>query len=325
MTFFTGKPSPEALSAFANRNILDLAHFSKNELETIMNTANYYEEALKAKKSLHDMDGKILAALFFEPSTRTRLSFEAAMHRLGGNVITVTESAGAQTSSLAKGETLHDSVTVINAYCDVIACRSPIQGARLEVAEAATVPVINCGDGIGQHPSQALLDIYTIIKEKGGIDGLTLALVGDLKNGRTVHSLVDALSLYDIKLILVSPPELKMPSYIYDQLTGQGIPVEETDNLLYAAKKADVLYMTRIQKERFEDAEEYEKIKDVFILTDLHVAMLPPGAIILHPLPRVNEIVTDVDSYPGAAYFRQAANGLPVRMALLALVTGSVL
>jgi len=325
MTFFTGKPKPAALAAFVNRNVLDLAHFSQAELETIMNTANYYEQALNAKKRLYDMDGKILAALFFEPSTRTRLSFEAAMHRLGGNVITVTESAGAQTSSLAKGETLHDSITVINAYCDVIACRSPVQGSRLEIAQAATVPVINCGDGIGQHPTQALLDMYTIFKEKGHLDGLTLALVGDLKNGRTVHSLVDALALYDIKLIFVSPPELKMPADICDKLTAQGIPIEETDNLLYASKKADVLYMTRIQKERFEDAEEYEKIKDVFILTDLHVALLPPGAIILHPLPRVNEIVTDVDSYPGAAYFRQAANGLPVRMALLALVTGSVL
>jgi aspartate carbamoyltransferase len=321
---FSGKPSEAQLAPFVGKDVLDIAQFSKEDLEVVMHLAAHYEEALTNKKRLYDMDGKIMASLFFEPSTRTRLSFEAAMQRLGGNVITVAEAAGAQSSSTAKGETLHDSIKVINDYVDVIVCRSPIKGARLEVANAADIPVINGGDGAGQHPTQALLDMYTIFKEKGSPDGLTVALIGDLKNGRTVHSLADALSLYDVKMIFASPEELTMPEEIITSLRGKNIEVEEVHDLDTACRRADVLYMTRIQRERFTDPAEYERVKDLFIMTGRHVRIFKPGVIVLHPLPRVNEIEVEVDAYPGAAYFRQAANGLPVRMALLAMITGNV-
>lgn len=323
MTKFT-KPSDEMLQSFAGKHILDIAQFSKEELEAIVNTAGYYEEALIAKKRLYDMDGKIMASLFFEPSTRTRLSFECAMERLGGKVITVSESATNQTSSTAKGETLYDSIMVVNDYCDVIACRNPIKNSRHEIAKAAKVPYINGGDGSAQHPTQALLDMYTIFKEKGTPDGLTVALVGDLKNGRTVHSLSDALSLYDVNMIFASPKGLEMPEEITQALRDKGIGIEETSDFDYAVSHADVIYMTRVQKERFATVEEYEAVKNQFILKGDHVKTFKKGAIVLHPLPRVNEIEIEVDSYEGAAYFRQAGNGVPTRMALLALVTGSV-
>lgn len=321
---FSGKPSEAKLAPFVGKDVLDIAQFSKEDLEVVMHLAAYYEEALHNKKRLYDLDGKIMASLFFEPSTRTRLSFEAAMQRLGGNVITVAEAAGAQSSSTAKGETLHDSIKVINDYADVIVCRSPIKGARFEVANAADIPVINGGDGAGQHPTQALLDMYTIFKEKGSPDGLTVALIGDLKNGRTVHSLADALSLYDVKMIFASPKELPMPREIIDSLREKNIEIEEVHDLDTACRRADVLYMTRIQRERFLDPTEYERVKNLFIMSGRHVESFRPGAIVLHPLPRVNEIEVEVDNYPGAAYFRQAANGLPVRMALLAMITGNV-
>jgi len=322
---FSEKPAESRLQSFVGKDVLDIAQFSKEELEAILALAAYYEDALIAKKRLADMDGMIMASLFFEPSTRTRLSFESAMLRLGGKVVTVTESAGAQTSSAAKGETLLDSIYVVDAYCDVIVCRSPIKGARFTVSEAAKVPVINAGDGSGQHPTQALLDVYTMIKEKGTLDGLTYVLAGDLKNGRTVHSLIDALAMYEVKkIILASPQELTMPSEITQNIRAKGIEIEECFDLEDAVRYGDVVYMTRIQRERFTDPEEYERVKDLFILTNHHVALMPKGAVILHPLPRVNEIAVEVDQYSGAAYFRQAANGVPVRMALLALVTGSV-
>ncbi len=318
------KPSEEMLARFVGKDVLDIAQFSKEELEAIVDTAGYYESKLIAKERLYDMDGKIMASLFFEPSTRTRLSFEAAMLRLGGNVITVTEAAGAQTSSAAKGETLHDAITVIDYYADVIVCRSPEKGSRFVTANAANIPVINGGDGAGQHPTQALLDTYTIFKEKGGIDGLTVALTGDLKNGRTVHSLVDVFAHYNVKIILASPKGLEMPAEIVDALKAKNVPVEECNDLAYAARHSDILYMTRVQRERFATVEEYLAVKDHFILTGEMVKTFKPGAIVLHPLPRVNEIEVEVDAYEGAAYFRQAGNGLPTRMALLAMVTGNV-
>ena len=323
MTKFT-KPSEEMLQSFVGKNILDIAQFSKEELEAIVNTAGYYEEALIAKKRLYDMDGKILASLFFEPSTRTRLSFECAMERLGGKVITVSESTSNQTSSTAKGETMYDSIMVVNDYCDVIACRNPYKDSRFEIARAAKVPYINGGDGAAQHPTQALLDMYTIFKEKGAPDGMTVALVGDLKHGRTVHSLSDALLHYDVKYLMVSPKGLEMPADIVQKLRDQGKEVEETHDFDYGVSHADVIYMTRVQRERFEDKDEYERVKDEFILAGRHVPNFKKGAIILHPLPRVNEITVEVDDYAGASYFRQAGNGVPTRMALLALVTGSV-
>jgi len=318
------KPSEEMLARFVGKDILDIAQFTKEELEAIVNTAGYYEEALKAKKRLYDMDGKILASLFFEPSTRTRLSFEAAMLRLGGQVITVTESPSAPTSSAAKGETLHDAISVIDYYADVIVCRSPQKGARFITADAASIPVINGGDVSGQHPTQALLDLYTVFKEKGAPDGMTVAMIGDLKNGRTVHSLVDVFAHYKTKMIFASPESLEMPAEITESLRARGVDVEECHDLAYAASHADIIYMTRVQRERFATIEEYEAVKDAFILTADMVKTFRPGAIVLHPLPRVNEIEVGVDSYEGAAYFRQAGNGLPTRMALLAMVTGCV-
>lgn len=318
-------PSQKEIDVFAGRDILDIASLSKEQIETIMKVAAHYERALHNRTRLYDMDGKVMAALFYEPSTRTRLSFEAAMLRLGGNVITVSESNESKTSSSAKGETIHDAISVIDNYCDVIVCRSPINDVRYVVSQTATVPVINAGDGSGQHPSQALLDMYTIFKEKGSPDGLTFSLIGDLKYGRTVHSLVDALAHYDIKkLVLASPKELKMPTEFCESLRRKGTIIEECDNIEDAVSQSDVIYMTRVQMERFPDKDEYNRIKDCFIIKGEHVKLFPEGAILLHPLPRVNEIEIEVDNYPGAAYFRQAGNGLPTRMAMLALVTGSI-
>jgi len=326
MNGFIGRPAQEKLDVFKGRNILDISSLSREDIETIMETAAYYDQALSEKRRIYDMDGKIMASLFFEPSTRTRLSFESAMERLGGKVITVSETPGMQVSSTAKGETLHDSIMVVNHYCDIIACRSPINGARQVIDAAATVPYINAGDGSGEHPTQALLDIYTIFKEKGGVDGHTYAICGDLKYGRAPHSFLDALAKFNPKkIILASPDELRMPADHLEKIRiDRGIDIEECSDLDSAVSRADVIYMTRVQRERYTSVEEYERNKDLFIMSERHIAMFPPEAIILHPLPRVNEITIGVDSYPGAAYFRQAGNGVPVRMALLALLTGSV-
>ena len=325
MAIVSGKPAKQALEKFIGRNIMDIESLSKEDLETIMQTAAYYDQALAEKRLLDDMKGKIMASLFFEPSTRTRLSFECAMERLGGKVITVSETPSMQTSSTAKGETMYDSIRVINYYCDVIACRSPIKGVRHEIARAATVPYINGGDGSGEHPTQALLDVYTIYKQKGTLDGLVHAICGDLKYGRAPHSLLDALSKFDVKkIILASPKELRMPQEHIAKIKALGIEVEECFELDYAVENADMIYMTRVQRERFASQEEYERNKNLFIMSERHIKMFCPGAIVLHPLPRVNEIEVEVDDYAGSVYFEQAGNGVPVRMALLALVTGSV-
>lgn len=325
MVEFIGRPSQERMNAFAGRNIIDISSLTRDEIETIMQTAAYYDRSLTDKVRLYDMDGKIMASLFFEPSTRTRLSFEAAMERLGGKVISLTESTTAQISSTSKGETLYDSIRVVNYYCDVIACRSPIEGARMEITRAATVPYINAGDGSGEHPTQALLDVYTIYKEKGGLDGLTYAICGDLKYGRAAHSFLEALAKFSVKkIILASPQELRMPEEYLAKLKDSHIEIEECFDLDYAVANAEVIYMTRVQRERFVSMDDYLRNKDLFIMTAKHIESFQPGAIILHPLPRLNEIELAVDDYAGAAYFRQAGNGLPVRMAVLALVTGSV-
>jgi len=241
------------------------------------------------------------------------------MLRLGGQVISVAE---AKSSSAAKGESLHDTIKTVEGYADVIVLRHPQIGAAQEAAEATDKPVLNAGDGAGQHPTQSLLDLYTILKEQGKVNGLTTALAGDLKNGRTVHSLAALLANYDVKFIFVAPQALRMPEEIVSKLREKGTSVTETENLSEAIALSDVLYMTRIQRERFEDQAEYNRLKDAYILTKKMLEGAKEGITVMHPLPRVNEIVTDVDDYPGAAYFRQAANGMPVRMALLALVTG---
>ncbi len=319
------KLDEKTLELLKGQDILSAKALSDAQLQLIMDTAAHYEDALKEKRRLYDMDGKIVASLFFEPSTRTRLSFEAAVHRLGGEVITVSETPDIQTPSTAKGETIYDTMKVIDGYVDAIVVRSHLNGAAKEAAEAVEVPVINAGNGTGEHPSQALLDIYTILKEHGSIEGLKVALLGDLKYGRTVHSLVHFLKRYGCDLIFVAPPQLQMPAEITDELRAQGINVEETADLKAAVSRADVLYVTRIQKERFPDKEEFERVKDSYIVDDEIVASAKKGMSILHPLPRAKEIAVSVDSYPGAAYFRQAHNGVPIRMALLALTTGSVL
>ncbi len=317
-------PNEEMVASFVGKNILGAPQFSKEELEAVLGVAAFYEKALQEGKRLWDMDGKVMAALFFEPSTRTRLSFETAMHRLGGRVITLAESPDNQISSTSKGETVHDTIKMVDNYADVIVIRSPRTGDAEIAANAAAHPVINAGDGFGQHPSQALLDMYTIVKEKGNPEGLTVAMIGDLKYGRTVHSLVDFLKYYKCRLILASPDELKMPESIVRKMLDNGVEVEFRDNINEAVAEADIIYMTRVQKERFADLAEYEAVKDMFLMDTETVKHFKPGAVIMHALPRVNEIALEVDDYPGAAYFRQAGNGLFVRMALLALTTGNV-
>ncbi|HCP32604.1 TPA: aspartate carbamoyltransferase [Candidatus Acetothermia bacterium] len=307
------------MATLRNQDILRADQFSKEEVVLIMDTARAFEQDLQAGKVLDTMSGQVLATLFFEPSTRTRLSFESAMLRLGGGVVTV---ANPKTSSAAKGESLHDTIRTVEGYADLIVLRHPQIGAAEQAAAATDKPVLNAGDGAGQHPTQSLLDLYTIEKEKKTADGLTISLAGDLKNGRTVHSLVDLLTLFDVKFYFVAPPALRMPQAIVAKLKNKGIKVTEAESLEEALAASDVLYMTRIQRERFKDPSEYDRLKDTYVLTKAMLAGAKEGMTVMHPLPRVNEIATEVDSYAGAAYFRQAANGIPIRMALLALVTG---
>ena len=302
-------------------DILHGAQFSREELERIMDVADMFRSQLETRPSLDFLHGYVLAALFFEPSTRTRLSFETAMHRLGGSVVGFSS---AESTSVAKGETLEDTVRTVDQYVDFIAIRHPALGSAARAAEIAQAPVLNGGDGAGQHPTQALLDLYTLRSECGHIDGTTLVICGDLKNGRTVHSGVEVYKHYQMRLVFVAPEQLRMPVEITSRLKSLGIQFEETDDLAGALKKADVLYMTRIQKERFADVNEYERLKDSYILTRQMVENLNSNLVILHPLPRVSEIATDVDTLPGAAYFRQAKNGVYIRMALLALIAGKI-
>ena len=303
------------------KDILNTAQFSPQELNLIMNTAANFEKQVKDENIIRNMEGKIVATLFFEPSTRTRLSFETAANRLGARVITV---ASAASSSVAKGESLADSIRTVDGYVDVIVMRHPMKGSAQIAADNAKHPFINAGDGSGQHPTQALLDIYTIRKEKGALGGQTVTFVGDLKYGRTVHSLGYLMAIYGNKMIFVSPKALRMPEEITADLRSRGAEIEETDDLKKALSVSDIVYVTRIQRERFEDPVEYEKLKGLYIINRALIDQAKKGITILHPLPRVDEISTDVDDYEGAAYFRQAHNGLYVRMALLALVTGRV-
>ena len=303
------------------KDILDGAQFTREEVDQIMAVADEMRARLQDTHSLDLMRGYVLATLFFEPSTRTRLSFEAAMHRLGGAVIGFSS---AESSSTAKGETLADTIRTVDQYADIIAMRHPQIGSAREAAAVADAPILNGGDGAGQHPTQALLDVYTIRQERGAVDGTTIALVGDLKNGRTVHAGVEIYKHYRCKLIMVAPDQLKMQADLVTKLRGCGVAVEETADLEAALAQADVLYMTRIQKERFADPAEYERLKNSYILTRAMVERLRPSVTVLHPLPRVNEIATDVDSLPGAGYFRQVKNGVYVRMALMALVMGKI-
>ena len=301
------------------KDILHGNQFSKKEIDAIIKTAEEFERALKNRGSLVLLKGKILATLFFEPSTRTRLSFETAMQRLGGGVIGL---GSVESSSVKKGETLSDTVRTVSQYADAIVIRHPLLGSAKEAADAASIPVINAGDGAGQHPTQALLDVYTIYKELGSLKNLTVAMVGDLKYGRTVHALAELLSLFQVRFYFVSPNLLRMPDEITSGLRGKGLEVIETEDMFKAVSESHLIYMTRIQKERFGDLQEYERVKGSYIINRAFLDQIKKKIVILHPLPRVDEISTDVDDYPGSAYFRQMRNGVFVRMALLAMIFG---
>jgi len=303
---------------FQGRDVISIEDFSREEINYILGVSKTMEPV--AKKGSDMLKGKILATLFFEPSTRTRLSFEAAMLKLGGSIIGFAE---AESASVKKGETLADTVRVVENYSDIIALRHPLDGAAKLAAEFSKVPIINGGSGAEEHPTQALLDLYTLQKEKGKIDGLKIALVGDLRYGRTVHSLAYALSLYNIELHLISPESLRMRREVIRTIQNK-IPVTEGINLEKVIPQIDVLYVTRIQKERFPDPAEYAKVKGVYKIDLKTLGNAKKDLIILHPLPRVNEIAAEVDNTAQARYFQQVWNGIVVRMALLALVLGAV-
>ena len=303
---------------FEGRDIISIKDFSSEEINYIFKTAKNMEPV--AAKGSNMLRGKILATLFFEASTRTRLSFESAMHKLGGSAIGFAE---AEIASVKKGENLADTVRVVESYADVIALRHPLEGAARLAAEFSKVPIINGGSGAEEHPTQALLDLYTIKKEKGKIDGLKIALVGDLRYGRTVHSLAYALSLYDIELYLVSPETLKMRREVL-QTIKEKIEVTERTSLEKIVSLVDVLYVTRIQKERFPDLAEYAKVKGSYKIDLEALKEAKEDLIILHPLPRVDEIAAEVDNTPYARYFQQVWNGIVVGMALLALILCAV-
>jgi aspartate carbamoyltransferase catalytic subunit len=302
------------------KDILHVKDLKLEQVSLILETAARFEQVLASGGTLTNLAGKVLAVLFYEPSTHTRLSFETAMVRLGGHVVTVPDAR--TSSSAVKGETLYDTGRMIDGYADIAVIRHALEGSARELAEGAMIPVINGGDGAGQHPTQALMDIYTIQKEKGRLNNLTVTLAGDLKNGRTVHSLSWLLGKYGPRFYFVSPEELRMPAEITRALQEDGIEVVETHNLAEAAARSDVLYMTRVQKERFTDMQEYDRLKGSYIINRDLIEHAKPGITILHPLPRTGEIAREVDAYEGSAYFRQAANGGPIRMATIALLTG---
>lgn len=296
------------------RSIIDIVELSTEELDELVKTA--LDIIDNPKKYENICKGKKLATLFFEPSTRTRMSFEAAMYELGGNVISMTDAA---TSSASKGESVSDTAKVVSCYADIIAMRHPKEGAAYVAARAASIPVINAGDGGHCHPTQTLADLLTIYREKGRFNDLTVGLCGDLKFGRTVHSLINALSRYSgIKFVLISPEELKLPSYVKrDSIKNKNIPYVQTTDLESVMPELDILYMTRVQKERFFNEEDYLRLKDSYILTPDKLENAKKDITIMHPLPRVNEISVAIDDDPRACYFKQVLNGKYMRMALI--------
>ena len=295
------------------RHLIDILELSTAELEELLAVAD--DIIANPEKYAHKCDGKKLATLFFEPSTRTRLSFEAAMYELGGNVLGFSES---QSSSAAKGESVADTAKTVSCYADIIAMRHPKEGAPLVASLNASVPVINAGDGGHNHPTQTLADLLTIHRKKGHFDNLTVGLCGDLKFGRTVHSLIAALSRYEnVKFVLISPKELVLPNYIKESLNSKNIAFVETTDLQEVMPSLDILYMTRVQRERFFNEEEYLRLKDSYILTPDKLNNAKADLSILHPLPRVNEISVAIDKDPRACYFDQVLNGKYMRMALI--------
>lgn len=295
------------------RSLIDISELTTGEIEELICVAN--DIIANPEKYSEKCRGKKLATLFFEPSTRTRLSFEAAMLELGGSVLGFSE---AQSSSASKGESVADTAKVISCYADIIAMRHPKEGAPLVAARNASIPVINAGDGGHCHPTQTLADLLTIYREKGSFDNLTVGFCGDLKFGRTVHSLISALIRYkDVRFVLISPNELKLPGYVKDKLDKNGIEYTETDSLENSIADLDILYMTRVQKERFFNEEDYLRLRDTYILTPEKMALASDKLRVLHPLPRVNEISVAVDSDPRACYFKQVLYGKYMRMALI--------
>jgi len=301
---------------FKNRDIISIRDFKKNEILHVLDVAANLEKKPRPKL----LDGKVLGTLFFEPSTRTKLSFTSAMMRLGGNVLGFDSEVN---TSRKKGETVFDTIKMVEGYSDVIVMRHYLEGAARLAAEASKVPVINAGDGANQHPTQTMLDLYTIKKALGRLDKFTIGFVGDLKYGRTVHSLAKALIHFNVEMYMISPEELRMPNGILDEFKSKGVKFHEHKDLQKNAKHFDILYMTRIQQERFADPIEYEKVKDVYKISKK--TLLPhikDDLKIMHPLPRVNEIHKNLDETSHALYFEQAHNGIPIRQALLSLVLG---
>ena len=297
------------------KSLISIRDFSKEEILHILSVAREME----ATGSCKLLDGKVVACLFFEPSTRTRLSFETAANRLGARVIGFSDVTN---TSISKGESLKDTIKMVSNYVDIIVMRHPLEGAARYASEVCDIPVVNAGDGANQHPSQTLLDLYTILETQGRLEGVTINMVGDLKYGRTVHSLLQAMSHFNPEFIFTAPEELRLPAEYKVFMDGRGIPYKETPSLQEYLNDCDILYMTRVQQERFSDPMEYEKVKDVYRLDRSMLSCVRPNMKILHPLPRVGEIASDVDDTPYAYFYKQAENGMYVRMAIIAYLLG---
>ncbi len=303
------------MSKLKGKSLVSITDYSKDDILRILDTAEEFE----ANQRQNILNGYVIASLFFEPSTRTRLSFESAVQYLGGSIIGF---ASADTSSVKKGETLKDTILTVSNYSDLIVMRNPMDGSARYASEVSPVPIINAGDGANQHPTQCLLDLYSIRKTQGTLDNIDIAMIGDLKYGRTVHSLVQALSLFGAKFHFVSPDSLKMPSSVKTWVKNAGLEYHQYTELTDIIPIADILYMTRIQGERFPDPLEYEKVKNSYILENAMLESSKDNMKVLHPLPRVNEITEDVDDNPKAYYFQQAKNGVYIRQALIATILG---
>ena len=300
-------------------DLITMDDMTNEEIVSLLDDAERLLPVAHGEEFLPLLQGKLLANMFFEPSTRTRMSFETAMKRLGGDVVNLGD---VKSSSAVKGETLYDTMRMVDGYCDIAALRHPRQGAAQYAADACDIPIMNGGDGAGHHPTQTLLDLFTIRQAHGRLDGLTVALVGDLRYGRTVHSLSHALARFDCELIFISPNQLSMPTEIVSDLTESGSKITETDDLHSVIPDVDVIYMTRIQKERFPDDDEYAKVAGIYKLTTADLTAAKGEMIVMHPLPRVDEISPDVDATRHARYFEQAFNGVVARMALMCKLLG---
>ena len=299
----------------AKKSLISITDLTKDEIIRITELAAYFEE--HPYEPL--LNGRVIASLFFEPSTRTRLSFESAINRLGARVIGFSDTAN---TSVSKGETFHDTIQVISNYCDMIVMRLSLEGAPRYASEFSKVPIVNAGDGANQHPSQTLLDLYSIKKTQGTLDGINIMMIGDLKYGRTVHSLLQALSHFNTMFTFVAPPELRMPEEYKQFLRDKGLEYTETTEIGDAINEADIVYMTRVQRERFTDPMEYERVKNVYVLKNSMLDNTKDNMRILHPLPRVGEIAYDVDQHPKAYYFNQTENGVYTRMAIISYLLG---